>query len=905
MSLTALFLRLRAGLLGVIRRGSLDRDMRAEMAEHLARATDRYAASGLTEAEAREAARREFGNVAVLQEEGRDARGGRWLESLVADVRFALRQIARRPLASATIVGVLALGIGVHAGLFSLFQAITVRPAPGVRADDALVRLRGKEQSLQHGPWYPRDLSYPEFADIAARRDLFATTAAWTTSLVTMDPGDGTATTSAQVHFVAGDYFTVGGVRIALGTTLPLAARADAGEGGGQSQTVAIVSDALWHDLLGGTTDVIGRIVRLNDTPVRIIGVAPAPFNGFAASGSRRTMWMPLGSRSTVIHNSRRALIDRDSALLSGAALLARGVSIERASAAVSRISDQATARMTPAEDHRIRTADVVPLRKSTELPVDPDIFVGSALFGIIALLVLIVACTNVSALVIGAGVTRAQEIAIRLSLGASRWRLVRQLVTESCVLAVAGGVAGLALYAAFTRVATQMLPGVEIRPDAGTVVFTMLLAVGTGILFGLSPALHATRAGVSEVLKSGNASGGASARTRLQSSFIVVQIAVTQPLLLGVALMLALAARQNANVVEPNVSSHVVHMEFDLQRASPDARARLRAAMTSLQALPGVQHVTSEPSGPDVDFSVASDSRGGLLRDPLASVHIEESSPGYFALLEVPIVRGRDLALADTAANDLAVVIGSEFAHELWGNADPIGRRFEQFDNGKLLERKAVIVGVYDAARPTTRGPGRRVFAIDNSGWRDFSYLARTSGPARAAIPAIREHLRALLPDLPLAGIVSLEDEINEERREITQVGVGAAVAGALVMLLASIGLYGVIGLAVAQRRREIGIRIALGAQPRAAVALLFGQGLRLAALGLLIGLPFSVAALVAIRSLGGNGDADLGSMIGMSPTLVGVLIGVAVLIVAAIATWLPARRAAGVDPLLALRVE
>ena len=221
-------------------RTTLEREMQHEMSAHLEHATQRLKARGLSDADARAEARREFGNVGVLQEEARDARGGAWLDSLRGDLRFALRQIVRRPLSSATIVGVLGLGIGVHAGMFTLLEAATLRPAPGVRNDDGLVRLRGKEQRAERGRWYPRDLSYPEYRDIAARRDLFAATTAWVSEPVMIDFGDPQSATSAETHFVTDDYFKVGGVRIALGTTLPLPARADAGN----AEMVAIVSDA-------------------------------------------------------------------------------------------------------------------------------------------------------------------------------------------------------------------------------------------------------------------------------------------------------------------------------------------------------------------------------------------------------------------------------------------------------------------------------------------------------------------------------------------------------------------------------------------------------------------------------------------------------------------------------------
>ena len=900
MNLWSMVHRARRAARRLVHRHALDREMREEMQAHLEQSAQRYAARGLSPRDAREAARREFGNVAVLQEEGRDVRGARWIESLAADLRFALRQIRRRPLASATIVGVLALGIGVHAGIFAFYQALMLRPTAGVRADPALVRVRGKQRAPVSARWLPRDFSYPEYMELAARRDLFAATTAWTTSLVSLDLGDHEQSTNAQVYFVTDRYFETAGVPITLGRTLPLPSRADGTDG----EMAAIISDAMWRALFGGAPDVIGRTITLNDARVRIVGVAPRGFNGFDASGNDRTIWMPLAARATVMHTARRALIDRDSTLLTMAALLAPGMTIERASGEAQLLSEQAVRRMTPAEDHRIRTSDVVALRNNTQLPEDPELVFVTIALGVVAVLVLVVACTNVSALVVGAGMMRSQEIAIRLSLGASRARIVRQLLTESCVLAVAGGATGLGFYWLFTFIVERSFVGVEIAPDLATAAFTLVVALATGILFGLSPALHATRSGVAQVLKGGGTAGGASARTKLQSTLVVVQIAVTQPLLIGIAVTLALVSQQDKRGVEQSTASRVIRVRFEAREIPAPARARLRAAMRALETLPGVQQVTNEGTGRDVlDYTVLPDSRAGLIRQEPIQVRPEGAGPGYFTLLGVPVVRGRDLVASDSAASDRAVLISSDVARELWGNADPIGRRFAQIDHGKTLDRRAIVVGVYDASQGSTRGPGRRVFAIDTTPWRDVSYLVRATGPARPLIGTIRDHLRKTIPDMAVVGIETLQDTFASQDREVMQVGMGAGTAGALVLLLASVGLYGVIALSVTQRRREIGIRIALGARPVEVVALLFRQGVKLGVLGLVIGLPLSLVALTmlahGITRTGENGVMPIGMIV------IGSMIALVVIAVAMVATWIPARRAAIVDPMLALRTD
>lgn len=900
MNLLAIPHRAAAKLRALFSRTTLEREMRAEMAEHLERAAQRLEARGLSDADARIEARREFGNVGVHQEEARDARGGGWLDALRADVRFAVRQIAQRPLASATIIGVLALGIGVHAALFTMGESVTLRPAPGVEPHASLVRIRGKEQPPERGGWMPRLMSYGEFLDVSGRSDLFERTAAWSSDNVTIDLGDPAAVTSAQTNFVTGDYFGVLGVRIAHGTTLPIPARADGSDG----EMAAVISDAMWHDLFGEAPDAVGKTILVNDTRVQVVGIAPRRFNGATPSGLDHTLWMPLASRATVLHSSRASLLNRDSTMLSAIARLAPGISRERADAAVRVIADRAIARLSRAADGTVRTTDVVPLRANTELPVNPDALLNILILSTSGLLVLLVACTNVSALVVGAGVSRRHEIAIRLSLGASRMRLVRQLVTESCVLALAGGVAGLALFATLVRVMERQVPDIEIAPDLATVGFTLLFAIGTGILFGLSPALHATRVGVGEALKGGKAVGTSAAGSRLQSIFVVAQIAVTQPLLVGVAVMLAMVVQASHKPVADPVTRQILRLRFYLQDESPQRHARLRAAMRDLQQLPGVTTSVRDAAGQqDLSFAVSAESRSGLLRQDPASVKIEGVDPGYFGVLDVKLLRGRDVELADTAARDLPVVIGSDYARELWGTADPIGHRFQQLTHGQALPRQAVVVGVFDAARGMTRGEARRVYTVDPADWRDYAFLVRTTAPASELTPRIRAYLRARLPDLAIPSIQTVEEKMTEDRHNALTAGSAAGAAGALVLLLASIGLYGVIGIAVAQRRREIGVRIALGAKPRAVVGLLFGKGLRLALVGLIIGLPLS---LFTLSFVGGElGTAMDGAALGVSPSVIGLLIAVAVLSVASVATWLPARHAATVDPMIALRAE
>jgi putative ABC transport system permease protein len=564
-----------------------------------------------------------------------------------------------------------------------------------------------------------------------------------------------------------------------------------------------------------------------------------------------------------------------------------------------------------------VYTSEVTGLRRSLRIGMSPDVHMMNALqmgagFGTIALLVLIVACTNVSAIAVGAAVARRHEIAVRMSLGASRMRVVRQLLTESVLLAVAGGTLGLAVYWWITTAIASQVTDMDLTPDFGTVAFTMVFALGTGILFGLSPALHATRQSVGEVLKD---SASANKRSRLQRVFVVAQIAFTQPLLVGLAMMLGVVGMETRNAWRDGLDNRIAIMKlYPRTRDQDELRAALERVDARLAEVPGVVRVVRGTEGVrNTVVSVHPDDRGGAARaaEPV-SVHLEGGSPSYFALLGVPIVRGRELTRGDTARGtgtkfqygstliinpaigDQNIVIGSDVARELWNGGDPVGKRFvETLRDGKT--RMFTVVGVFDASYATPRGIGTRFYMMDNR--PGDTYLIRTTGPVPALFGDIRAAVRSELPTSPIERLESLRQREEADALETNQIKASAAGGGLLALLLASIGLYGVVALAVTQRRREIGVRMALGARATQVVAMLFSSGVRLSLLGLVLGLPFSV---VALRMLADQAHFPKTSAIFLGGGIAFVVIGVA-----SLATWIPARRAATIDPVSALRAE
>ena len=806
----------------------------------------------------------------------------------MADIRFAFRHFVRKPLTTVTIVLVLALGIGVNTGLFSVIQAFTMRPAPGVPHDKSHVRIWGEEQSARGGKWQLRDLTYSEFQALASRKETFTAVAGWTADEVILQPGQGHVARAVRAEFVTHEFWNTLGVRLVAGPgfTAPEPNVPD---------FAAVITFALAEELFANPADAVGHSILINELPVRIAGVAPPSFEGALADNGRAQLWLPISARSDLIRATSSWL---NNSLFAVFARLAPGITFEQATAIARDITVRALPDST-ARNGGARSAEVKSLRAPPPLNYNDEI-VGFAALGVVALLILIVACTNVSSLLVASAVGRRHEIAVRLSLGASRARVLRQLLTESALLAVVGGVAGLLLCWWITTLVAKKV-NVDIVPDGATLVFTMTFAIGTGILFGLSPALHATRAGVATALR--DSGSGATRSSRLQRIFVVAQIVFSQPLLLLIAVVLSVALRHGLPTPDP-VMDRVVSAFFRplYNTGAPSQRQEaLDSLAPQLAALPGVQGVLPQPSG----FAIARvpiphrDGEGSGGREPIA-VRVEGSPPGYFALIDIPIILGRDVSLLDTANTEYSVVIGSDLAKTLWGAENPIGKTLAP--RGWRTDADAaemVVIGVYDATRTTTRGMGIRVYTAKGKHWRKNTLLIRTTGPARALVPQLHAFIRAEAPTLPLVRLETMTEVINHDRRDALTGAAAAGMSAAVALTLASIGLFAVVALAVGQRRREIGIRIALGAEPLRVARMFFSSGLRMCVFGLLIGLPISIVVLHVALSRG----------VVLAPTfnlpLVGTGIAVVMLAVASAATWFPARRAATVDPATALRAE
>ncbi len=446
----------------VFMRRRLEREMQEEMATHLARATERLVSRGMAAEEARKAARREFGNVEYLQEEARDARGARWIESILADLRFGIRHFGRTPLSTVTMIVLLALGIGFNSALFTLVYSLVNMPPPGITRAESLVRIRGLDRNAGAGRTLGREFSYPEYRAYAGQRNLFSAVAAWTSSDVVLAVGDNQESLhSAAATYVTANYFQVLGVHPILGAGLPTASPAD----DGAPQLVAVISHVVWDRYFGRAPDVLGKTIKVNDVTVTIVGVAPPRFSGARVGGSQVRLWLPLSARPLLQRSSASALSSYDSAFFSLAARWHPGIQTSQTIPTVEASAARSAQQTTRWRSSNAISTDVVTLLGDNYYPPSGETpsVLGRVSSLLIPLLILLIPCVNVSALLVGLAVARRREIAVRLSLGAARRRIVRQLITESVLLALAAGALGLCVIWVLLKAFGARVPDVQL----------------------------------------------------------------------------------------------------------------------------------------------------------------------------------------------------------------------------------------------------------------------------------------------------------------------------------------------------------------------------------------------------------------------------------------------------------
>ncbi len=880
---------LRIRLRSIFRRNGVEAELDDELRFHLEQQVRKYVSRGLPYEEARRLAQLEFGGLEQTKEACRDARGVHVLEDLAQDIRFGLRMLRRSPGFTAIAVLTLALGICATSTILSWIDSTLLNPIPGVSDTSELVSvMRGTVTEHPSPPF-----SYPDYVDLRDGNSSLAGLLAYHDDFLSLT-GVGKPERIYGALTTA-NYFTVLGVRPILGRGfLP---DEESRPGGAP---VVVLSYAFWQSHFGSSPTVVGQTLRINRHTYTVIGVAPPGFQG-CKTGLRDDLWIPLSMDHEVWGSNR--FNDRGNFWLNVLGRLRPGVTAERAAGELS-VRMQQIAASTPTIERGPNQITLDPLWRS---PFGANVYLYKTLpllLGLAAVLLLL-ACTNVANLLLMRSVGRRREIALRLAMGASRSRLVRQLLAESLLVALAGGVTAMLLTVWTARTFASFFPTTSLpltiggRESGGVLLTTLGIAFFAAVVSGVLPALRMSSLAPVTVLKEEGRSSGGLRQSRLSRVLVVAQIALC--LLLLIAAGLFARSFRNEQKADPGFDpGHVLIASYDLSPTGDTPAQGVafdQRLLERLRALPGVTSAALSDFSP-LNFTLHSNDvlPEGYVARPHESMEVDRAtvSPDWFRTLGTPLVAGRDFTGHDDESSQLVAIVNQEFGDRFWPGLDPIGHRVTVYG------RTFTVVGVARNAkyRLLHYAPAPIVFLpLYQSPRSDVIVHLRVAGDPGAFAPELTRTVEAIDPDLPVFGVTTLQASMQFgsifERLAATLVGS----FGLLALALAAVGLYGVVAFATRQRTREIGIRIALGAKRRDVFALVVGQGLRMALIGVAIGI---VGALALTRFLGsllyGAGPTDPLTFIGVSVLLTVVVI---------LACYTPARRAAKVDPMKALRYE
>jgi putative ABC transport system permease protein len=812
----------------------------------------------------------------------------------MTDLRYATRQLLRTPGFTALAVLTLAVGIGLNTTLFALINSIVVRPMAHVRAEG----LHWLASTATTGG-FSMPLSYADFADYRDSSGVFASAAATGNAEFAL-AGEGEPV-RLRGEIVSGNYFSLLDVPMAIGRGF--AADEDRL---GTPVPVAVISYRLWQERFAGAPRALGARMMLDGRPFTIVGVTPERFNGIT-HGPRRDVWVPMAAQPIAQPTSPRMLAERSAIWLSAVGTLAPSLTIEQANARLEVIAKRIAVLDTTKRGY---SAAVLPVRGGMSPHDMNDVAPVALLASAATLLIFVICCSNVSNMLLARGVGRRREIAVRLSLGASRSRLVRQLLTESVLIAIAASALGVLLAFWANGVLASIIPAsLDASPERNTILFSIAAAFVTALAFGVLPALHATRTNLVDGLKEATV-GFDRRRSRLQRNFVVAQVSLSLVLLVVAGAFLGELVRASRADIGFDASPRVLAASFDLglQGYTPEqASAFVTTLEQRVAGLPGVTDVSVTNSVPMGERAFSADVALDP-RDAGGAAHFGENAgfevyddivrPGFFRTVGLPMTRGRDFAAVDIAGSPYVAIVSEDFAERAWPGADPLGKRLSVTGSaGPFL----TVVGVVRESALFGVGDRRRAIIfrahLQFPRARDLALLVRSTGDAATLAPAIRAQLRALDPNVPLHALQTLAQYRRDRLAEPALGSSLLAIVGALALVLASVGVYAVIAFSVGQRTREIGVRVALGAANQQVTRLFLREGVRLTGVGVGIGLVLSAGVVKVLSSM----------FLGVSPLDVFLYAAIALLLtaVAAFASWIPARRAARVDPMIALRSE
>ncbi len=821
------------------------------------------------------------------------------MDTLLKDFRYGLRMLLSHRGFTVVAVLSLALGIGVNTTIFSIVNAVLLRPVTYAEPE-RLVEIYTTDSD-----GYPySSSSFPDYRDYRDQNSVFSGVVAHTNTLVSHNLEEGAEQVFGEI--VTGNYFDVLGVDIAVGRAfLP---EEDKTPG---THPVVVLSHAFWERQFGADPDVVGRPVRFNGYPYTVVGVADEGFTGTFPVFSP-DFWVPMMmiAQINVFGGDESILEQRGTHILFIKARLEPGVSLEEAEAQVATISARLEQEYPDSNEGRPGTVVAV-----TDIRFHP--FIDDALTPVAAMLmavvglVLLIACANVANMLLARASVRRREIAVRLALGASRLRLIRQLLTESVLLGIAGGALGLLLASWTTKLIAGFQPptpisiAVDLGLDARVLAFTLVASLATALLFGLAPALQSTRPDLISALKDeANRAGLRWRRFGLRNLLVVSQVAVSMVLLIAAGLLLrSLAIAQSIDLGFEDEKVAIVSTNPELlQLSRGETEIFLREVLERVETLPGAERAALTeriPLGQAImTMDVYVEGYDMPSEDEGFSVDYAAVGPGYFDTLAIPLVVGREFAYSDSREAPAVAIVNETFARQYWPGESPLGKRISsEGTNGPWME----VVGISRDYKVRTVGEEARSlvhFPLFQSEHFIFpAVMVRTSNDPAPMVGMIREQMLALQPNSVFFEAKTMAENVGVMLFPVRAGAFLLGIFGFMALGLAGVGLYGVIAYSVAQRTHEIGIRMALGARASEVMGLVVRQGMGLVVVGVVLGLAGGIAVThLAANVLYGVGTLDPLSFAGAALVL---------LVVALVANYIPARRGASVDPMEALRYE
>ncbi len=866
-------------------------DIDREMRSHVDLQTEANIRAGMPPAEARAAAWRSFGSRSRALDEAYDVKGGGVFETVLQDVRYGARMLAKHKAFTAIAVITLALGIGANTAIFSVVNELLLRPLP-YRDADRIVTLWEVSPEGRH----QNTTSRQNFRAWKAQGSSFEQMAAFSDQRVNLT-GTGEPE-ELSVTFATAEFFKVLGVEPILGRTfLP-----EDNEPG--KQDVAVLSYGLWQRRFGGQTNIVGQSVTLNSEQFTIIGVMPPGFQFHikhrSGTGRPAELWsilpMPVGPGANEIGR-----------YLSVVGRLQSGVSAEQAAAELKAIEARLSEEIP--KYNKNYTAEVLPLREQFFGNVRRPLWLMLGAVGF----VLLIACANVANLLLSLATSREKEIALRAALGARRVRITRQLLTESLLLALLGSVFGLGIawigIKALVAISPRDLVSLQtVGLNVPVLLWTLGLSLLTGLIFGLAPALHISRLNLNDSLKEGgkSESGQASGSRRLRSVLVVSEIALAVVLLASAGLLIKSFMRLqqvDRGFSTDNILTMVVRLPDAKYSKDPQIISFFGQALEHIRSLPGVRsagEINFLPLygglGSATGFKIEGQPEPPPGQGP--SCDVRAADAGYFSTMGIPLLRGRNFSELEQKEPKHVILINEALARKYFANVDPIGRRLDvaMFDQPFWAEIVGVVGNVrYDSL--IDESPPAVYFPHSDLTYSFMTLVIRTDGDPSAIAPAVQREIRSLDPNQPVSDVRTMDQVMSEwvSRSRFNTLLLG--LFAGLATLLSAVGIFGVMNYSVALRTRELGLRLAIGAQPRQVLLLVLRQGLLLTVIGVGLGLGAAFALTRLLSGLlFGVGAFDVSTF-----TIISLLL----VIVSLLACYLPARRAMRIDPLQALRYE